>query len=177
MKFWNTTLKNMKEYIPGEQPENISEYIKLNTNENPFPPSRLAIDAIAQNTERLNRYPEPASDSLRHVFAETNDLKIENIFASNGSDEIFTLIFRGFANKKALAAFPYPSYSLYDTLAEASGIPYEKVNLKKNFEYNLNDFLKKDYQLVIIANPNNPTGTRCTIQDIDNFLGGIDVFL
>jgi len=170
MKFWNTTLKNMKEYIPGEQPENLSEYIKLNTNENPFPPSKLAIEAITQGTEKLNRYPEPTSDSLRQVFAKLNDLEMENIFASNGSDEIFSSIFLAFADKKTHAAFAYPSYSLYDTLAEASGVPYEKVNLGKNFEYKLNDFLKKDYQLVIITNPNNPTGTWCEIKEIDNFL-------
>ena len=170
MKFWNTTLKNMKEYIPGEQPENISEYIKLNTNENPFPASKLALEAIMKHTEKLNRYPEPTSDSLRQVFAQMNDIGINNIFTSNGSDEIFTLIFRGFADKKTPTAFPYPSYSLYDTIAEACDIPYEKVNLKKNFEYNLNDFLKKKYQLVIITNPNNPTGTWCDVQEIDNFL-------
>ena len=170
MKFWNSTLKKMKEYVPGEQPENLSEYIKLNTNENPFPPSKLAIEAITQNTDKLNRYPEPASDSLRKVFAEINDLDLNNVFASNGSDEIFTLIFRGFADKKIPVAFPYPSYSLYDTLSEANGIPYEKINLKKNFEYNLNDFLKKNYPLVIIANPNNPTGTRCSVKEIDSFL-------
>jgi len=170
MKFWNTTLKNMKEYIPGEQPENLSEYIKLNTNENPFPASKLAIDAILQNTERLNRYPEPTADTLRQVFAQMNELEINNVFASNGSDEIFTLIFRGFADKKIPAAFPYPSYSLFDTLAQACGIPYEKVNLGKNFEYNLNEFLKKEYRLVIIVNPNNPTGTWCNIKEIENFL-------
>ncbi len=170
MKFWNKTLTEMDEYIPGEQPDHIEEYIKLNTNENAFPPSREAVAAIQKASEKLNRYPEPASDTLRQVFASMNGIPVESVFASNGSDEIFTLIFRGFADSKKPAAFPYPSYSLYDTLAQACGIPFKKINLRDDFSYDLNAFLDEEYSPVIIANPNNPTGTWFSIEELRTFL-------
>jgi len=171
MKYWNSTLKNMDEYIPGEQPPDIEEYIKLNTNENPFPPSKLALDAIQKAaSDSLRRYPEATADTLRLVFARQNNIEKENVFIGNGSDEVFTLIFRGFIEKTGCAAFAYPSYSLYDTLAQANAVPFEKIDLNKDFSYNLKAFLKKPYELVIIANPNNPTGTFCTPEEIRSFL-------
>ncbi len=171
MKYWNSTLKNMDEYIPGEQPANIDEFIKLNTNENPFPPSNFSLEAIKKEVSgKLRRYPEATADTLRSVFAEQNNINKENIFIGNGSDEVFTLIFRGFIEKTGLAAFAYPSYSLYDTLAQANAVPFEKIDLNKDFSYNLNAFLEKKYDLVIIANPNNPTGTYCSTDEIRSFL-------
>ncbi len=171
MKYWNSTLKNMDEYIPGEQPANINEIIKLNTNENPFPPSPAALEAISRAASAdLRRYPSSSAAELRQAFAEVNGISPENVFAGNGSDEIFTLIFRGFIEKTGTAAFPYPSYALYDTLAQGSGIRYEKIQLGDDFSYDLNRFLEKPYDLVIIANPNNPTGTYCQVKDIEKFL-------
>jgi histidinol-phosphate aminotransferase len=171
MKYWNTTLNNMTEYIPGEQPANVEEYMKLNSNENPFPPSKLILEAIKNAAdEKLRFYPDPLSGKLRETFAKSNNLKVENIFIGNGSDEIFTLIFRGFIEHNGLAAFPYPSYSLYYTMAEAHGIKYEKINLVKPFDVDFNKFLTKKYNLVIVANPNNPTGRGCDIDEIRKFL-------
>jgi len=171
MKYWNKKLKDMSEYIPGEQPENIDRFVKLNTNENPFPPSEKVLTSIRKAANiNLRRYPNPTAYEVREKFAQNNYLKPENIFVSNGSDEIFTLIFRGLIEPDGLAAFPYPSYSLYDTLAEANGINFEKINLDENFNYNLDAFLEKKYDLVIISNPNNPTGTWCEKNDIREFL-------
>jgi histidinol-phosphate aminotransferase len=171
MKFWNKILRELSEYQPGEQPGKINEYIKLNTNENPFAPTEMVIESIKKNVNgNLRLYPDPYADELRDKFALQNDILRENVFISNGSDEIFTLIFRAFIENKKVAAFPYPSYSLYDTLAQANGVKYEKINLNKNFNYNLNAFLEKDYSLVIIANPNNPTGTFISKEKIEVFL-------
>ena len=170
-KYWNQRLKKMREYIPGEQPDNINDYIKLNTNENPFPPSEFILDAMRRAcNESLNRYPNPTSLSVREIFARENECEVDNIFVGNGSDEIFTLIFRGFIEIGALAAFPYPSYSLYYTMAEANGIAYERIALNEDMDIDFSDYLKKDYRLVIIANPNNPTGRGCDIQGIRSFL-------
>jgi histidinol-phosphate aminotransferase len=172
MKYWNDRLKKMREYIPGEQPDNLNEYIKLNTNENPFPPSAFVLDALRKAcSENLNRYPNPTSLSVREIFARDNEFEVDSIFVGNGSDEIFTLIFRGFVEMGDLAAFPYPSYSLYYTMAEANGINYELINLNEELNIEFNDFLEKDYRLVIIANPNNPTGRGCDVQEIRSFLG------
>lgn len=171
MKYWNKTLKSMDEYIPGEQPSGIDEYIKLNTNENPFPPFESVIKAISENLNGgLKRYPDSRAVRVREIFAEQNGLKPENIFVGNGSDEIFTLFFRGFIEKNGLAAFPYPSYSLYDTLAQGNGIKYEKINLDADLKPDMDRFLLKEYSMVIIANPNNPTGTYIESGKIKEFL-------
>jgi len=174
MKYWNKKLIEMDEYLPGEQPDNLDQYIKLNTNENPFSPSISAIDAIKNSANGLlRRYPDSESLDVRKTFAEMNNIKSENIFMGNGSDEIFTLIFRAFIEPNGLAAFPYPSYSLYTTLAQGNGIKHEKLYLNDDFSYNMNLFLEKEYDLVIIANPNNPTGTYCDPDEIKKFL---DIF-
>jgi histidinol-phosphate aminotransferase len=171
MKYWNARLKDAAEYIPGEQPQGPDEYIKLNTNENPFPPSKAVLEAIkASANESLKRYPDPAARKIREAYAAVRDIDPENIFVGNGSDEIFTLIFRGFVEPDGTAAFAYPSYALYATLAQMNGIKYDTVPLNKDFSYNMGLFLKKKYDLVIIANPNNPTGTYCEVGAIRSFL-------
>ncbi len=171
MKYWNSRLRNTEEYLPGEQPGNIDEFIKLNTNENPFPPSKAVLEAIkAECNESLRRYPDPLSREVREIFASQNDLSPENVFVGNGSDEIFTLILRGLVEQDGLAAFPYPSYALYYTLAQVNGIAYDRVPLNADFTYDMRAFLDKKYNLVIVANPNNPTGTWCETGDIESFL-------
>jgi len=171
MKYWNRTLLEMEEYMPGEQPANIDEYIKLNTNENPFPPSEKVLKAIASAANpNLRRYPDAQCRELRSIFAEQNNLSPENVFAGNGSDEIFTLIFRGFIDAGGHAAFPYPSYSLYCSLAQSCGINFDRVELDADLNLDPERFLDKDYSLVIIANPNNPTGTFTEKGRIEKFL-------
>ena len=172
MKYWNERLKEAAEYIPGEQPQGLDEYIKLNTNESPFPPSKTVLEAIrAAANETLKRYPDPTARKLRETFAAAHGLEPDNVFVGNGSDEIFTLIFRGFVEPNTTAAFAYPSYALYYTLAQMNGITYETIPLNKDFSYNLGGFLKKKYGLAIIANPNNPTGSYCEVAEIRSFLG------
>ncbi len=172
MKYWNGRLKGADEYIPGEQPQELDTYIKLNTNENPFPPSKTVLEAIrSAANETLKRYPDPTARRLREGFAALRGLDPDNVFVGNGSDEIFTLIFRGFIEPDATAAFAYPSYALYYTLSQLNGIAYETVPLNRDFSYNLAGFLKKKYALAIIANPNNPTGTYCEVDEIRSFLG------
>ena len=162
----------MAEYVPGEQPEDMNEYIKLNTNESPFPPSAAVIDALRKAcNESLRRYPNPTAMPVRELFAKQNKLHAENVFVGNGSDEIFTLVFRGFTDEKHAAAFPYPSYSLYYTLAEANGVSYDRVNLTKRLDVDFPAFLKKKYGLVIVSNPNNPTGRGCDLDALRSFLG------
>jgi histidinol-phosphate aminotransferase len=96
MKYWNSRLKETDEYVPGEQPENLDEYIKLNTNENPFPPTKPVLEALRSAcNESLKRYPDPVAGEVREIFASGCGLRPENIIIGNGSDELFTLIFRG----------------------------------------------------------------------------------
>lgn len=171
MKYWNTRLKEMSEYIPGEQPKGTEGIIKLNTNENPFPPSEPVMETLRKRVNGdLRRYPDPVAWEVRNIFARQNDLAPEQIFVANGSDEIFTLLFRGFIDFHETCAFPYPSYSLYDTLAEMNGIPFEKIPLNKDFTLDFDRFLEKEYRMVLIANPNNPTGTYTSLDEIESFL-------
>lgn len=171
MKYWNSNLKKAEAYTPGEQPDKNEDFIKLNTNESPFPPSGDAVEAIKKAcNSTLRLYPGPTSESLRRTFAEQNGLSVNNVFAANGSDEIFTLIFRGFIESGEKAAFAYPSYSLYSTMADVNGVDYETIELEDDFSFNLQMFLKDKYKLVIIANPNNPTGTYCSTDEISSFL-------
>jgi histidinol-phosphate aminotransferase len=171
MNYWNSTLKGMTEYMPGEQPDNLDEFIKLNTNENPFPPSQKVVSAIREEAgESLRRYPNPNAQKVREAFAEQNGLMPDNIFIANGSDEIFTLLFRGFIERDGLAAFSYPSYALYYTMAEANGVKYDKINLDQDFNVQFDKFLKKRYDLVILCNPNNPTGSGVPVKGIKSFL-------
>ncbi|OHD64867.1 MAG: histidinol-phosphate transaminase [Spirochaetes bacterium RBG_13_51_14] len=170
-KYWNTRLKNAAEYVPGEQPQGPEGYIKLNTNENPFPPSKAVLEAIrAAANDSLKRYPDPTAHAIRVAYAAAKGLNPDNIFVGNGSDEIFTLILRGFVEPDGVAAFPYPSYALYGTLAQMNGIRYDTVSLSADFSYDMAGFLKKKYDLAIIANPNNPTGTYCEVDDIRSFM-------
>lgn len=170
MKYWNTRLQKMTEYIPGEQPDNLNEFIKLNTNENPFPPSAAVLDALQKACNGdLRRYPNPNAQMVRELFAKKNAIAADNVFVANGSDEIFTLLFRGFIEPDGLAAFPYPSYALYYTMSEANGIAYDKITLDSNFDIPFDEFLKKKYNLVIIANPNNPTGKGVPVDQIKKF--------
>lgn len=171
-KYWNSRLRDATEYVPGEQPRDLGEFIKLNTNENPFPPSKAVLEAIrSAANESLKRYPDPTARLLREAYAESRGLKPEQVFVGNGSDEIFTLIFRGLVEPEGLAAFAYPSYALYVTLAQMNGVRHELVNLNPDFSYNMAGFLKKKYNLIIIANPNNPTGSYCEPDEIYAFLG------
>jgi len=170
MKYWNKRLHTMTEYIPGEQPDNLDDFIKLNTNENPFPPSQAVLDALQKACNgNLRRYPNPTAQTVRELFAKNNVLNADNIFVANGSDEIFTLLFRGFVEPDGLAAFPYPSYALYYTMAEANGIAYDKITLDNNFDMPFDTFLNKKYNLIIMANPNNPTGKGIPIEQIKYF--------
>ena len=171
MKYWNTRLRDAAEYMPGEQPDDLDEYIKLNTNENPFPPSKAVMEAIrGAVNEKIKRYPDPTARKIREAFAADRGVDNGNVFVGNGSDEIFTLIFRGFVEPGESAAFAYPSYALYSTLSEMNGIKFESISLNKDFSYNLGGFLKKKHGLAIITNPNNPTGTYCEVAEIRAFL-------
>ncbi len=178
MKYWNTRLRDSGEYVPGEQPDDPDEYIKLNTNESPFPPPGPVLEAIRKKCDgNLRRYPNATAEPLREAVAVKNRIDPDNVFIANGSDEIFTLILRGFIDPDQRAAYPYPSYSLYYTLSEINGIPYDTVDLNMDFSYDLTCYLGGGYRLVIISNPNNPTGSYCPVADIRKFLKKFDGLL
>ncbi|MDR2792073.1 MAG: aminotransferase class I/II-fold pyridoxal phosphate-dependent enzyme [Treponema sp.] len=159
-KFWNSRTRELSPYIPGEQPQN-RQYIKLNTNENPYPPSPAVIEAITRAAnERLRLYPDPSCTALRDAVAERRRVKPEQVFAGNGSDEVIAFAFAAFfegAYRAAPILFPSITYSFYPVYAHLWGIPYECPRVQEDFSINHTDYLKACGG-VVFPNPNAPTG-------------------
>ena len=150
-------------YTAGEQPK-IANLIKLNTNENPYPPSPAVAVALREfDIARLRRYPDPFADELRDIFAADCNVKRENVIVGNGSDDLLTMCFRGFTSPEHPVAVFDPSYSLYPVLAAMQGAPVIKVALEGNdFSYPADiNARTAGANLLVITRPNAPTGTVC----------------
>lgn len=156
----------MAGYVPGEQPRDPGT-TKLNTNENPYPPSPRVLSASRNAISRsLRLYPEPLSDTLRSVAAEVYGVKPENILAGNGSDELLSILMRCFVGRSNRVAFPVPTYSLYDTLiAIQEGEPVEAPYPP---DFAIPEALfSQNGALTFLCNPNSPSGTLVSLHDIE----------
>jgi histidinol-phosphate aminotransferase len=161
----------MAGYVPGEQPP-PGKYIKLNTNENPYPPPAKVVEAIrAAAGGPLNRYPDPMATSFRRAAAETLGLPgPEWILAGNGSDEILTILVRGFVGEGERLRLPYPSYVLYRTLADIQGARWEQVEFEPGWKLPAAFGQPADgLKLVLLPNPNSPSGTVVTPDEVVRF--------
>jgi histidinol-phosphate aminotransferase len=167
-RFWNNRTKNISPYIPGEQPRD-RQFIKLNTNENPYPPSPKVIEAIQKAVnDRLRLYPEPTCAELRSAVAARYGVKPEQVFAGNGSDEILAFAYAAFFGSDAESQpilFPDITYSFYPVYAGLWNVPYRTVPLKDDFSINCDDY-KTICGGVIFPNPNAPTGMAVPLADI-----------
>jgi histidinol-phosphate aminotransferase len=166
--YWNSRVKNLSPYIPGEQPKD-RQFIKLNTNENPYPPSPKVIEAIQKAAnETLRLYPDPECNEFRQAVAARYGVQPEQVFAGNGSDEILAFAFGAFfesGEKAAPILFPDITYSFYPVYADLWGIPYRTVPLKDDFSINAADYQTPSGGAVI-SNPNAPTGMALPLCDI-----------
>lgn len=166
-RFLNQRLAALDEYVPGEQPQD-KKYIKLNTNESPYPPPQRVADAVKrQEIEDLRLYSDPECKRLRRKMAEVYGLVPENIFLSNGSDE--TLNFAFMAYGAGGAVFPDITYGFYSVFADLYGIKSEIIPLKSDFTVDVNAFCGK-MKLVVIANPNAPTGILLGTEDVERIV-------
>ena len=150
-------------YTAGEQPK-IANLIKLNTNENPYPPSPAVAAALREfDIARLRRYPDPFADELRDIFAADCNVKRDNVIVGNGSDDLLTMCFRGFTSPEHPVAVFEPSYSLYPVLAAMQGAPVIKVALEgDDFAYPRDISAQTaSANLLVITRPNAPTGNVC----------------
>lgn len=151
---------SMAGYVPGEQPQETG-WIKLNTNENPYPPSPRVIDAIRRAAEgRLNVYPDPGARSFRTAAASLFQVDPDWILPANGSDENLTIITRTFCDSGEKVAYPYPSYVLYESLAEIQGANVVRLPLDDDWQWESKTAadLRRDTRVFFIPNPNSPTG-------------------
>ena len=169
-RYWSTTAKNIKPYTPGEQPKD-RKYIKLNTNENPYPPSPKVIEAIKYvANETLRLYPDPNCDELRQTIAEYCQLKKEQVFIGNGSDELLAFSFPAFfepVGKPIL--FAEITYSFYPVYAALFNTPYRLIPVDDEFNV-LPEGYYQENGGIIIANPNAPTGKGISGEAIENIL-------
>ncbi|MFA6568641.1 MAG: histidinol-phosphate transaminase [Victivallales bacterium] len=167
--YFRKNIDGMDGYTPGEQPKDM-RYIKLNTNENPYPPSPAVAKTLKSFcSDRLRLYPDPLACELRKTIADIFGLKSENTIVGNGSDDILTIATRAFAGEKDSVACFSPSYSLYPVLAELQGCRCTRIPLKFDGDFAIpaNSAGKaKAAKLFYIARPNAPTGTLFPIEEI-----------
>lgn len=166
-KFLNPAIEAMTAYVPGEQPRDKA-YIKLNTNENPYPPATSVIAAMtAAEIEDLRLYSDPTAKVLKEKLAKLYGLTPENIYVGNGSDEVLYFLFRAYGQRGA--AFPDISYGFYSVFAELCGIPATEVPLEGDFTIDPEKYHGLD-RFIVIANPNAPTGLSLTLAQIEGIL-------
>ena len=138
-QFWSPALNSLDPYIPGEQPT-VPNMIKLNTNENPYPPSPAALEAIRQASDTsLRLYPDPESKALRQTIAGLNSLSFEQVFVGNGSDEVLALLFFALLKHDLPILFPDITYSFYPVYCSLHGIDYRLIPLDDGFRINVSD--------------------------------------
>jgi histidinol-phosphate aminotransferase len=156
-RFWSSVVHNLSPYVPGEQPKNQDGIVKLNTNENPNPPSPRVLAAIAAATERLRLYPDPRAFALRETIAARYDVSPEQVFIGNGSDEVLAHTFQALLKHDAPLLFPDITYSFYPVYCALYGIRYEEVPLDAAMRVQIADY-RRPCSAILLCNPNAPTG-------------------
>ncbi|MBQ1183016.1 MAG: histidinol-phosphate transaminase [Clostridia bacterium] len=166
-RFLKSQYSSLEVYTPGEQPRD-KQYIKLNTNESPFPPSDAVVKAVSADEVRdLRLYSDPECKALKTALAELYEVTPQNIYLSNGSDDILNFSFMAFSEKGVI--FPEISYGFYKVFAELHNVQYTSIPLKEDFSIDINDY-NANGKLIVIANPNAPTGLILSVTQIEAIL-------
>lgn len=153
---WKKNLRDIEPYVPGEQSKD-RDVVKINANENPYPPSPKAVEALNNfDTDKLRFYPQANATALKQAIAEYYKVKTENVFVGNGSDDVLALAFQSFFNSDKPIAYPDITYSFYPVWCRLLGIEYVNYPLDENFRINVEDY-KAENGGVVIPNPNAPT--------------------
>ena len=169
MSSWKDNIRKVTPYTPGEQPK-ISDVIKLNTNECPYPPSPLVTEMIEKmDTERFRLYPDPEASLLVNELAEYYNVKPEQVFVGVGSDDVLGMAFLTCFNSEKPILFPDITYSFYDVWAELFKIPYKTVALDEQFKINPLDFNKENGG-IIFPNPNAPTAIEMPLEQVEEVI-------
>lgn len=165
-KFLIDKLKSLEAYVPGEQPRD-KKYIKLNTNESPYPPSKHTIDSVNKaEVENLKLYSDPTCKLLKEKIADKFAVLPENVYVGNGSDECLNFFFMAFCDN---VVFPDITYGFYNVFAQLYGINYKEIPLTEDFSVNPKDYINVGAN-VVIANPNAPTGKTISLDEIEEIV-------
>ena len=166
-RFLNDQFRALEAYTPGEQPRDM-QYIKLNTNESPYPPAPSVVEAMtAEQVELLRLYSDPTAKGLKEKLAELYHVKPETVFVSNGSDEVLNFAFLAFGGKGVV--FPEISYGFYAVYGDLYDLEQEKIPLQEDFSVDYRRYCGKN-KMVVIANPNAPTGMSIPVSQIEEIV-------
>ena len=167
-RFWSPVVHALSPYVPGEQPKQDG-IVKLNTNENPYPPSPRVEEAIAAATDRLRLYPDPRASKLREAIAPRYGVAADEVFVGNGSDEVLAHTFQALLKHEAPLLFPDVTYSFYPVYSGLYGIRYEEVPLDAAMRVAIADYRRK-CSSILLPNPNAPTGIALSRAEIETLL-------
>lgn len=172
MRFWSPAVRELEPYVPGEQPK-IQNLIKLNTNENPFPPSPKVVAAVQavleHSADALRLYPDPDASALKQAIAKQQGIEINQVFVGNGSDEVLAHIYKAFFLHDEAVLYPDISYSFYPVYSQFFAAKTKVIPVNDNFEIDVADY-KQPNGGVIIANPNAPTSIALPLDKIEEIL-------
>ena len=172
MRFWSPEVRELEPYVPGEQPK-IQNLLKLNTNENPYPPSPKVVEAVqavlANSADVLRLYPDPDASELKQAIAKQQKVAVENVFVGNGSDEVLAHIFKAFFVQELPVLYPDITYSFYPVYSQFFGVKTKVLPLNDDFEIVVDDY-KQANGGIIITNPNAPTSIALGLSAIEDVL-------
>lgn len=171
--FWSPLVHQLTPYVPGEQPK-LARLIKLNTNENPYPPSPQVVSAIqselGSDARRLRLYPDPNADQLKAALAKRHALTPQHVFVGNGSDEVLAHVFMGLLQHPSPILFPDITYSFYPVYCGLYGISFRTIPLAEDFSLRVIDYLEGNAGGIIFPNPNAPTGRALSFENVERIL-------
>ncbi|MBQ8689180.1 MAG: histidinol-phosphate transaminase [Clostridia bacterium] len=167
-RFLSRKYESLVAYTPGEQPKEM-KYVKLNTNESPFPPSPSVITAVTNEASRLQLYSDPECTDLVSASAALFGVKTDEILMTNGSDEILNFAFMAFCDSEHPIVFPDITYGFYSVFAQLNSVPYEQIPLKEDFTIDVDDYCGINKNIVI-ANPNAPTGIALSLHQVERIV-------
>lgn len=172
MRFWSPEVRDLEPYVPGEQPK-IQNLLKLNTNENPYPPSPKVVDAVqavlAHQADALRLYPDPDATVLKQAIAKQQNVDVSQVFVGNGSDEVLAHIFKAFFIQQEPILYPDITYSFYPVYSQFFGVQTKQIPLNEKFEIDISDYEQVNGG-IIITNPNAPTSIALGLEKIEQVL-------
>ena len=168
-RFFSEKYLDLEPYVPGEQPKDQQKIVKLNTNENPYPPLPEVAKAVAEASSRLYLYSDTECVDLRKALAKRLDVSTDELLMTNGSDEILNFAFMAFCDKHTPAYFADITYGFYPVFAAINSVPYETIPLKEDLTIDIADYYQKA-GTIFIANPNAPTAIALRAREIEEIL-------